>query len=121
MSKLSELIPYCRKILLDVARAGETITYSELAERLGAKIHQGHWEKILDPIWRENEAAGVPDFTYVVVYKSGPKKGLGAYLADGEDKYPLDPMNPDHVASFGRHLAEVHRFYRDAEPDMPDS
>ncbi len=56
-----------RQELLRCARAGETIFYSELGNRVGIPP-QGPWKPILDVISRET-AAGDPDITFLVINK----------------------------------------------------
>lgn len=48
------------------AAAGGTITYAELGRAVGIPA-QGPWRPVLDLISSEEEAAGLPDITYLVV------------------------------------------------------
>ena len=51
------------------AAEGATVTYAELGLAVGVPT-QGPWRPVLDVISREEEAAGLPDVTYLVVSRT---------------------------------------------------
>jgi hypothetical protein len=55
-----------REELKRVAKAGRTITYSELGRRVGIPP-MGPWKPILDTISKEQSARRCPDITFVVI------------------------------------------------------
>lgn len=71
-------------ILIEVAQRGETISYKELAQRLGTPTHGHALGKVLGPILDEinmwSSARGIPLVSSVVVRTSGPTAG---YPGDG--------------------------------------
>ena len=66
----------CRKILCDAAKRRETVTYKDLALALGLKSPRQEWNTVLGPIATDEVQKTGHDLTLVVVYSSGPAKGL---------------------------------------------
>jgi hypothetical protein len=52
----TDLISKVRGVLMDAARAGKTITFSEVEKKVGEQI--GAWRKVLDPIYEDCVARG---------------------------------------------------------------
>ena len=102
----------CLEIILEVANNQEKITYQELADRLGLKLAKQEWLTVLDSVaWRTKRDLGNDiDLTWIVVYTSGPAKGLGHYFSNG--KAPgstlLDPRNTVQVEDYKRKLKEIY-------------
>jgi hypothetical protein len=77
---MGSLLPYyseCRKILCLTAKRRETITYAELAWDIGLKSPHQQWKTVLGPMSKNEVERTGRDLTLIVVYASGPAKGLG--------------------------------------------
>lgn len=70
------------QVLVQVARRSETITYEEMAKRIGVNNPQ-HVGRRLDPIAVHLRLAGLPALTVLVVDKKSGKPGAGM-LTPGE-------------------------------------
>lgn len=77
-----EKIVTAYQILVQVAGQRETITYSEMAKRIGANNPQ-HVGRHLDPIAVHLRMAGLPALTVLAVDKKSGKPGAGM-LTPGE-------------------------------------
>jgi hypothetical protein len=103
-------IPYAerkeeiRAILLDRARAGRTIYYSELGKLLGIPA-RGPWKAILDEISREERGNGRPDFTYLVVSRTSGLPGQIEFEA-------AKPPSPGQRQKADEVLEKVFEYYR---------
>jgi hypothetical protein len=103
----------CLEVILEVTNNQETITYGELADRLGLKVAQQEWSTVLDSVaWRTKRDLGNDiDLTWIVVYASGRAKGLGRYFSNGgkaSGSTLLDPKNSAQVADYKRKLKEIY-------------
>jgi hypothetical protein len=102
----------CLEVIIEVANKQEKITYQELADRLGLKLAKQEWHTVLDPVaWRTKRDLGNDiDLTWIVVYTSGPAKGLGHYFSNG--KAPgstlLDPRDSAQIEDYERKLKEIY-------------
>jgi hypothetical protein len=83
MGSLSGHYTQCRKLLCQAAKAGHTMNYKDLAAGLGLKSPRQQWSTVLGPIAADevNQKTG-HDLTLLVVYKSGPAKGLSRYFSN---------------------------------------
>ena len=113
---MPSLIKYswpCLEVILEVASKQEKIPYGEMADRLGLQLAQQEWNTVLDSVaWRTKRDLGDDiDLTWVVVYATGPAKGLGRYFSNN-GKAPgstlLDPRNRTQVADYERKLKEIY-------------
>jgi len=71
---------------------------------------------VLGPIATDEVKNTGHDLTLVVVYGSGPAKGLGRYFSNIRAGAPpqssaLDPRDPQQVASYRRALEHVFNIY----------
>jgi hypothetical protein len=66
----------CRKLLCQAAKAGNKVTYEDLTVGLGFQSPRQQWSTVLGPIAADEVRKTGHDLTLVVVYKSGPAKGL---------------------------------------------
>lgn len=119
MGSLTRYYAQCRKLLCQTAKAGKLITYGELAAGLGLKSPRQQWSSVLGPIAAAEASATGHDLTLVVVYKSGPAKGLGRYFSNirggrAPQSTALDPTNTQQVAAYKRDLAAVFAAYANA-------
>ena len=76
----TDLISKVRDVLLDSAKAGKTITFSEIEKRVGDAI--AAWKKVLDPIYEDCMAHEHPDLTAIVIYNA---TGYPPFLNEGGD------------------------------------
>jgi hypothetical protein len=72
----------CRRLLCLAAKRRQTITYGALATALGLKSPRQQWNTVLGPIAANEVKTTGHDLTLVVVYASGPAKGLGRYFSN---------------------------------------
>jgi hypothetical protein len=102
----------CLEVILEVTNNQEKITYQGLADRLGLQLAKQEWHTVLDSVaWRTKRDLGNDiDLTLIVVYTTGPAKGLGRYFSN--DKAPgstvLDPRNTAQVEDYKRKLKEIY-------------
>jgi len=102
----------CLKVILEVASNQEKITYQKLAERLGLQLAKQEWHTVLDLVAQKTKSdlGKDIDLTLIVVYTSGPAKGLGRYFSN--DKAPgstlLDPKNTAQVEDYKHKLKEIY-------------
>jgi len=103
----------CRKILCQTAKRRETITYGGLARALGLPSPRQEWNTVLNPIAADEKRKTGKDLTLVVVYASGPAKGLGRYFSQGRvpQATMLDPQNPRQVAAYKQELEKIFDTY----------
>jgi hypothetical protein len=105
MGSLQNYQAQCRKILCLTAKRRETITYGALATALGLKSPRQKWNTVLGPIADDEVKKSGHDLTLVVVYASGPAKGLGRYFSNirgGQrpQSNTLSPKNSQQVAAY---------------------
>lgn len=110
----------CRKELCAAAKGGRTITYGDLAKALGLKLARQEWNTVLDPLSKDEVKKTGHDLTLVVVYASGPAKGLGRYFSNLAGGKPpgstqLDPKNPQQVANYRQALQQVYARYTNVQ------
>ena len=102
----------CLEVIIEAANKQEKITYQELADRLDLKLARQEWHTVLDAVaWRTKRDLGNDiDLTWIVVYASGPAKGLGHYFSNG--KAPgsalLNPKDSVQVEEYERKLKEIY-------------
>lgn len=106
----------CRRLLCQTAKRRETIAYGALATALVLQSPRQKWNTLLGPIATDEVKNTGHDLTLVVVYGSGPAKGLGHYFSNIRGGAPpqsraLDPRNPQQVASYRRALEQVFNRY----------
>ncbi len=92
-----------RALLLDRARAGETIFYSDLGRQVGIPS-RGPWKPILDDIAREEISSGRPDITFLVINK---QTGLPGQI----EFEPAKPPTLEQRKVADRVLQDVFSFY----------
>jgi hypothetical protein len=93
-----------REVLLQRARAGLTIYYSELGELLKIPA-RGPWKPILDEISREERGNGHPDLTYLVVSKIS---GLPGQI-EFEAAKPPTPEQREKVREVQKRVFKYHQ------------
>jgi hypothetical protein len=106
----------CRKLLCEAAKRRETIRYGDLATALGLKSARQEWSTVLGPIADAEVNSTGHDLTLVVVYSSGPAKGLGRYFSNirggqSPQSTALDPNNQQQVAAYKQALEQVFNRY----------
>lgn len=106
----------CRKLLCQAAKRRETITYGELAKDLGLNSPRQEWNTVPGPISENEVKATGRDLTLVVVYASGPAKGLGRYFSNirggqAPQTNMLNPFNLQQVAAYRQELQQVFNTY----------
>ena len=111
MGNLQGYYSQCRKILCQTA-SRETITYGALATSLGLKSPRQEWNTVLGPIAADEVQKTGHDLTLVVVYASGPARGLGRYFSNirgGQRPQSsiLSPSNRQQVAAYMQALEGV--------------
>lgn len=83
---LNDAIRRAWPILIESARDGRTISYSELAERAGPPLNRRRIHRqLLAPLSERCRRAGLPDLSALVVRKDTGKPGGGWF----------DPEHPD--------------------------
>jgi hypothetical protein len=95
------------------AKRRRTITYGDLASALGLSLPRQKWSTVLNPICDDERKKTGTDLTLVVVYKTGPAKGLSRYFSNTSPPQTklLNPTNPQQVAAFKRELEKVFDTY----------
>jgi hypothetical protein len=106
------LISKVRDVLMDSARAGKTITFTEIEKRVGEKI--GAWRKVLDPIYEDCIAKGHPDLTAIVIYK---EIGYPPFFSDGGESRSKR-FNPNNLRQVERWQKEVSRVFEWCTKDV---
>jgi hypothetical protein len=106
----------CRRLLCEAAKRRETVTYGKLARSLGLKSPRQKWSTVLGPIAADEVNKTGHDLTLVVVYTSGPAKGLGHYFSNIRGGVPpqstsLDPRDDQKVAQYKQALQQVFNRY----------
>lgn len=112
-------LPQCRTLLCQAAKAGIKLTYEDLAAGLGVQSPRQQWSTVLGPIADDEVKKTGYDLTLVVVYKSGPAKGLSRYFSNirggqAPQSTVLDPKDAQQVAAYNRDLAAVFAAYANA-------
>src|SRR5438105_3309234 len=80
MASLLRCYTKCRKILCEVAKRGDKITFGQLATELGLKnANLNEWHTVLDSISTEQVRRTGRDLTLVVVHAS---TGISPYFSD---------------------------------------
>jgi hypothetical protein len=97
-------------------REAETITYGSLAAALGLKSPRQQWSTVLDPLSQSEVKKTGADLTLIVVYASGPAKGLSRYFSNvrggaAPGTTMLDPRDAKQVAAFQQELERVFDTY----------
>ncbi|WP_158815719.1 hypothetical protein [Methylocapsa sp. S129] len=106
---------HLRKALTDQAQAGKTISYGDLAQRLGLKppqtIHR--LTQALERLMEEDAAAGRPMLAALCVSKTRPGlPGPGFFLkAQALGVFLGDPGGPDAGAFHADEARRVFSFY----------
>ncbi len=78
MIPLDELIRRAWPLFREAVRMGRTITYSELAGRIGPPLTRRHVHRqLLIPLSLRCRQAGLPDLAALVVRKDTGKPGIG--------------------------------------------
>ena len=104
--------PYRRDVhtrLIQAATAGRTITYGELGTSrawVGAYLFR---------IAHEEDVAGRPPLTSIVVHKTDGRPGSGLLQAMHEIRYARPGETESEV--WRRAMTEVFRFWRDKDPE----
>jgi hypothetical protein len=116
MGNLQNYQSQCGKILCLAAKRRETINYAQLAAALGLKSPRQQWSTVLHPISETEVKQTGADLTLVVVYASGPAKGLPRYFSNvrgGAAPGPtmLDPKDEEQVAKYEREREHVFDTY----------
>jgi hypothetical protein len=107
----------CRKILCQTAKRRRTIrrtiTYGDLASALDLASPRQQWSTVLNPIYEEEMQNTGRDVTLVVVYASGPARGLSRYFSNGRAPQGtmLDPRNFQQVEDYKKELEKVFDTY----------
>ena len=116
---MGSLLPYqskCRRILCLSAKRRETIKYGELAAALGLKSPRQQWSSVLDPLSESEVKKTGADLTLIVVFASGPAKGLSRYFSNvrggaAPGTTMLNPLDEKQVAAFKQELERVFDTY----------
>jgi hypothetical protein len=110
LSRYSE----CYEILRTRAAQRQTITYGELAANLGLPLPRQEWNTVLDPICDNEKRRTGRDLSLVVVYGTGPAKGLGRYFSNrgAPRSKMLDPKDIVQVMAFKAELQRVFDAYQ---------
>src|SRR5262245_34314445 len=116
MGDLQNYYAQCRKVLCLAAKRRETITYARLATELGLKSPRQQWNTVLHPISKAEVKQTGADLTLIVVYASGPAKGLGRYFSNlrggaAPGTTMLSAADPKQVANYKRELERVFDTY----------
>jgi hypothetical protein len=117
--EMGSLLPHlseCRRILCLSAKRRETITYGDLAAALGLKSPRQQWNTVLDPLAETEVNKTGADLALIVVYATGPAKGLSRYFSNMRKGAPprttmLNPDDPQKVAEFKQELERVFDTY----------
>ena len=79
MTPLAELIRRAWPVFLEAVREGRTVTYTELAARVGPPLHRRRLHhQLLIPLSVRCRNAGVPDLAALVVRQDTGRPGAGA-------------------------------------------
>jgi hypothetical protein len=116
MGNLQGYHSQCRKILCQAAKRRKKITYGDLAKALGLKSPRQEWKTVLDPISTDEVQKTGRDLSLVVVYASGPAKGLSRYFSNVRGGQPprtkrLDPRDRQRVDAYKQELEAVFDTY----------
>jgi hypothetical protein len=106
----------CREILCITAKRRETITFGNLAKALGLKSARQPWNTALHPLSESETKRSGADLTLIVVYASGPAKGLGRFFSNVRGGAPpratmLDPRNAEQKAAYKEELERIFDIY----------
>lgn len=116
MGSLHHYQSACRKVLCETAKRQQTITYGALADALGLASPRQQWSTLLHPLAESETKKTGADLTLVVVYASGPAKGLGRYFSNVRGGAPagstmLDPRDATQKAAYRQELQRVFNTY----------
>jgi hypothetical protein len=106
----------CRKFLCEAAKRRQKVQYKELQGALGLPSPQQNWKTVLNPIADDEVRNTGHDLTLIVVYSTGPARGLSRYFSNIRGGQPagstlLDPKNPQQVAAYEQALQQVFNRY----------
>jgi hypothetical protein len=106
----------CRKFLCETAKRRQKVQYKDLQKALGLPSPQQNWKTVLNPIAADEVQKTGHDLTLIVVYATGPAKGLSRYFSNIRGGLPpgstlLDPRNPQQVAAYEQELQQVFNRY----------
>ena len=106
----------CRRLLCQAAKRREKVTYGALATALGLRSPRQEWNTVPGPIAADEVNNTGQDLTLVIVYASGPARGLGRYFSNIRGGAPpqsdaLDPRNTQQVAAYKQALEQVFNRY----------
>jgi hypothetical protein len=110
MAKDHDLVARVRDVLEACARAGKTVSFSEIETRIGEKVVA--WNKVLDPIYEELRVLGKPDLTSIVIYKTGNLQGYPPFFSDGGEARSKR-FNPNNLKQVERWQKEVARVFEE--------
>ena len=112
MGNLQGYYAECRKILCQTANRRQPITYGGLAKALGLRSPRQQWNTVLNSICIDEKKKTGKDLTLVVVYASGPAKGLSRYFSNGAPQTNmLDPRNDQQVKAYKQELERIFDTY----------
>lgn len=88
MTQLDTLIRRAWPIFREAIRAGRTLTYTELAGRLGRPLNRRHIHRqLLTPLSLRCRQAGLPDLAALVVRKDTGMPGGGWHALEGVSEH----------------------------------
>jgi hypothetical protein len=103
----------CLETICETINRRETITYGDLADKLGLKLARQEWSALLDLIAGKTKREVGDDLTWIVIYSQGPAKGLSRYFSNNEQppgSTSLDPKNLTQVTDYKRTLRKLYKF-----------
>jgi hypothetical protein len=103
----------CLEKICETINRRETITYGELANKLGLKLARQEWSALLDLIAGKTKREVGDDLTWIVIYSQGPAKGLSRYFSNNErlpGSTSLDLKNAKQITDYKRKLKEIYKF-----------
>ena len=104
-----------RRVLIDVARSGETITYEQLIDRAGGEVRallRSDMARVLRRISIEEDDAGRGLLTALVVRGDTGRPGRGWFELAGQRGRSAATTDPERT--WEDEVAHVHRAARDA-------
>jgi hypothetical protein len=83
--EFAEIMHRAWPILREAARAGQTVTYSEIARRVGPPLHRRQLRRqLLDPLSQYCRLHRLPNLSALVVRKDTGQPGIGWYSPSPE-------------------------------------
>jgi hypothetical protein len=82
-------VPAVRAVLVELAKAGETMTYEALQAKLGGP-GRGYIGQVLSDICIEEQSAGRPLLTSIIVRKQSGDPGPGYWALPMTKSTPID-------------------------------